>query len=123
MGLPDGYFVDMCRGANVPEVQVANPRDPAWRNRTSKTDRQDADLLAQLSASGPIRTVHVPEDHIRQWRVLIDYRHKLVHRRTRIKNRIKALLRNRGMPTGTLWNAEGMARLHDLALPMNAFMS
>jgi transposase len=117
-----GWFVDMCRGARVAEVQVANPRDPAWRNRTSKTDRQDADLLAHLSASGQIRTVHVPEDHIRQWRVLIDYRHELVHRRTRIKNRIKALLRNRGLPTGTLWNADGMARLRDFALPMDSCM-
>jgi transposase len=37
-------------------------------------------------------------------------------------NRIKALLRNLGMPTGTLWNAEGMTRLRALALPMNSSM-
>ena len=115
-----GWFVDMCRGANVPEVQVVNPRDPAWRNRTSKTDRQDADLLAHLSTTGQVRTVHVPEDHIRQWRILIDYRHELVQRRTRIKNRIKSLLRNRGLPTGSLWNREGMASLRAMAKPMDA---
>jgi len=115
-----GWFVDMCRGAGVPEVQVANPRDPAWRNRTSKTDRQDADLLTHLSASGQLRTVHVPPDQIRQWRILIDYRHELVHRRTRIKNRIKSLLRNRGLPTGSLWNREGMASLRAMAMPMDA---
>lgn len=113
-----GWIVDLCRGAGVAEVQALNPRDPAWLNRTAKTDRLDADLLAHLSASGQAKTVHVPDDRVRQWRVLVDYRHRLVHRRTRVKNRIKALLRNRGLPTSHLWTAESLQRLTALAQPI-----
>lgn len=113
-----GWVVDLCREAAVKEVQVANPNDPAWRNRTSKTDRSDADLLARLSAGGTLRTVHIPERPVREWRVLIDYRHRLVAARTRIKNRLKAILRDQGLPTGRLWNQVGLTSLGVLAKPV-----
>ena len=115
-----GWVVDVLRGAKVPEIQVANTRDPAWRNRTSKTDRNDADLLVRLSVSDQLRTIHVPEKDVREWRGLIDYRHALVRRRTRVKNRIKAILRNQGLPTGGLWTIEGGERLRALARPLDA---
>jgi len=111
-----GWVVDLCRGCEV-EVQVVNPRDEAWKNRSSKTDRQDADLLAKLSATGQVRTVHVPAREIREWRCLIDYRHRLVGRRTRIKNRIRALLREAGLQIPRLWSTDGMGRLSELARP------
>lgn len=115
-----GWMVDCLRAAGVSEVQVANTRDAAWQNRTSKTDRQDADLLARLSATGQLRTVHVPERDVREWRGLIDFRHQLVRRRTRIKNHIKAILRNQGLATGKLWTDDGMARLGALAKPLSS---
>lgn len=113
-----GWVVDLCRGIRVPEIQVVNPNDPAWKNRPTKTDRHDADLLARLSASGHLRTVHVPETNVREWRDLIDYRHRLVAARTRIKNRIKSILMNHGLPTGRLWNAAGLASVAVLAKPL-----
>lgn len=113
-----GWVTDLYRGAGVAEVQVANPMDEAWRNRTSKTDRKDADLLARLSASGHLRTVHIPERPVREWRELIDYRHRLVRSRTRVKNRIKSILVNQGLATGSLWNASGLAYLGVLAKPL-----
>lgn len=113
-----GWVVDLCHEAAVKEVQVANPNDPAWRNRTSKTDRRDADLLARLSAGGMLRTVHIPQRPVREWRLLIDYRHRLVAERTRIKNRLKGLLRDQGLPTGKLWNAVGLTGLGVLAKPV-----
>ncbi len=113
-----GWVVDLSRAAGISEVHIANPMDEAWRNRTSKTDRKDADLLARLSATGQIRLVHVPERPIREWRELIDYRHFLVHQRTRIKNRIKAILINQGISTGRLWNERGMASLAALGKPL-----
>lgn len=61
--LRTGRLVDMCRGANVPKVH-GQPTRTRLVHRTSKTDRQDADLLAQLSTTGQLRTVHV------QWRIL-----------------------------------------------------
>ncbi len=115
-----GWVVDCLRGADVQDIQVVNTRDAAWRNRTSKTDRNDADLLARLSATGQLRTVHVPARDIREWRGLIDYRHQLVRRRTRIKNHIKSLVRNQGLPTGKLWSTEGLERLAKLAKPIGS---
>lgn len=114
------WVVDLLRAAEVAEIQVANPKDPAWMNRTSKTDGRDADLLARLSATGQLRTVHVPERPVRAWRSLIDYRHRLVGARTRIKNHIKAILQQQGIPTGKLWNAAGMTSLRALAKPLVA---
>jgi len=114
-----GWVVDLCRGANIVEIQVANPMDPAWRNRTNKTDRNDADLLARLSATGQLRTVHMPKREVREWRDLIGYRHRLVRERSRIKNHIRSILMTQGLPTGRLWNKDGFARLAELARPMD----
>jgi len=103
-----GHFVDLCEVLGLP-IQVANVRDPAWQNRTSKTDRNDAELLARLSASGQLRTVEVPPRDIRQWRLAIHHRHELVRCRTRIKNRIRALLRNELQPpVKNLWSVKGL---------------
>lgn len=113
-----GWVVDLCRAANIPEVHVANPMDEAWRNRISKTDRKDADLLLRLSATGQLRLVHMPERPVREWRELIDYRHFLVRQRTRIKNRIKSILMNQGISTGRIWNERGMTSLAVLAKPL-----
>jgi transposase len=112
-----GWVVDLLRALDL-EVQVVNPRDPAWVNRTVKTDRQDADLLTMLSASGQVRTVVIPEAGVRHWRSLISYRQRLVASRTRVKNHIKAILRRQGLATGRLWTAEGLANLRTLARPL-----
>jgi transposase len=115
-----GWVVDLLRGAGVAEVQIANAKDPAWLNRTSKTDGRDADLLARLSATGQLRTVHIPERAVREWRTLIDFRHRLVGARTRVKNHIKAILQQQGIATGKLWNSFGMTSLRLLAKPLAA---
>src|SRR5258708_3897430 len=54
-----GILVDICAAKEI-TIQVANIRDPAWQNRTSKTDRNDAELMARLAATGQLRTVLVP---------------------------------------------------------------
>jgi len=112
-----GWVVDLLRALQV-EVQVVNPRDPAWINRTVKTDAHDADLLTHLSACGQTRTVDVPEAGVRHWRSLIRYRQRLVAARTRVKNHIKSILRRQGLETIRLWTEEGMARLQSLARPL-----
>lgn len=114
-----GWVVDLLRGAEVPEVQILNPRDEAWRNRPTKTDRHDADLLAKLSATGQMRTVHVPETRVRQWRCLIGLRNVVVRQITRAKNHVKAILRAQGLPAGAgMWTVEGSMHLATLAKPM-----
>lgn len=117
--LGTGWVVDLCRAAGVGEIQVVNPMDEAWRNRTSKTDRRDADLLAKLSAVGQVRTVHVPTKDVRQWRELIACRQRLVRDRTALKCQIKSILRSEGLPTSNLWTVTGMASLTALAVPLS----
>jgi transposase len=52
--------------------------------------------LAQLSAVNQLPQVVVPERNTRQWRALIEYRQRLVARRTAVKNHIRALLDREG---------------------------
>jgi transposase len=76
-----------------------------------------------LSTSNMLRTVHVPERHVREWRELISHRHMLVRDRTRIKNRIRALLGHHGIATGKAWTTTGMASLDAQSKPMAACSS
>jgi len=98
------------------DVQVANPTTEGWRwrNVKAKTDRLDALKLARLSAVGQLPQVHVPSPVVRQRRGLIGYRHTLVARRTRIKNRIRSLLhcQGLGMPRGARgWTSASLLTL------------
>lgn len=88
-----GWVCDLVRRAGI-EIHVAKTTEQAWRwkNVKRKTDRDDALKLAQLSSLNQIKLVHVPELKTRQWRSLITYRHRVVARRTQVKNRIKAIL-------------------------------
>src|SRR2546425_11845272 len=88
-----GWVSDLVRALGI-ELQVASTTHDAWRwkNVKRKNDRQDALKLAQLSALGQLTLVHVPEQGVRQWRSLINYRGRLVSRRTKIQKHIRALL-------------------------------
>jgi len=103
-------------------VQVANPTTEGWRwrNVKAKTDRLDALKLARLSAAGELPQVHMPPSVVRQRRGLIGYRHALVARRTRIKNRIRSLLQCQGlsMPHGARgWTSASLGTLMKLSCP------
>jgi transposase len=102
------------------DVQVANPTTEGWRwrNVKAKTDRLDALKLARLSAAGQLPQVHMPLPVVRQRRGLIGYRHTLVARRTRIKNRIRSLLQCQGlsMPRGSRgWTSRSLLSLMKMA--------
>jgi transposase len=113
-----GLLVDLCQAENI-QVKVANVRDPAWQNRTNKTDRNDAELLARLAATGQLRTVCVPPRDVREWRSLIFYRHQMVRERIRCKNRIKSVLRNELISTKGLWSKLGMTSARCIAKPLS----
>jgi transposase len=114
-----GWVTDLLRShASKPRVLVANPRDEAWRNRTSKTDRKDAVLLAKLALTGQLKTVQIPEAAHRGWRELISARHAWVQMRTQVKNRIRALLKRQNLHRKELWSKPGLAWLADLAKPL-----
>jgi transposase len=76
------------------EIEVASTNDEAWswRKVKRKSDRDDGLKLAKLKAQNNITPVYMPKLEVRQWRALIQYRHRLVGESTGIRNRIRALL-------------------------------
>ena len=117
-----GWVSDLVHALGI-ELQVANTADERWRWRQvkQKNDRNDALKAAQLSAVNQLRTVHVPQVEVRQWRALIAYRHHLVRRRTKIKNHIRDLLQREGqlLPRGrSAWTQVGMAALAAMVKPL-----
>lgn len=99
-------------------VVVAHPGQLRLIFRSKrKNDRVDARKLAKLLFLDEVPTVHVPEIDVRGWRRLIEYRHRLVCKRTRAKNGIRALLRGRGIAAPkSLWTHAGRQWLRDLSL-------
>jgi len=119
-----GWVNDLARERGI-EVQVANPIHEGWRwkNVKRKTDRDDALKLAKLSAANQLPMVWMPGAPVRQWRSLIGYRHKLVRRRTAVRNRLRALLDAQGLgwpdAEGT-WSPEALAALSKMSRPLEA---
>ena len=82
----------------VESLTVSNPNKMTWIFRTSrKNDRIDARKQAVLLSIGEVPKVHIPVLEVRQWRATIQHRRLLVHRRTALKNRIRALLKAHGL--------------------------
>ena len=118
-----GWVVDLARGLEL-EVQVADVTGEAWQYRkvNRKTDRDDALKLARLSVLNQINCVHVPDRPMRQWRTLISYRSALSAERTRIKNRIRAVLLREAwlLPSGkSAWSQALRKTLTERARPLN----
>ena len=121
IGPTAGWVADIVREAGI-ELEVANPAHDAWRwrNVKRKTDRLDALKLAELSAAKQLRLVHVPERSVRQWRSLIQYRQRIVRRRTAVKNRIRGLLVSEGISAADgrkFWTQERLEKLRAMAMP------
>jgi len=124
IGSAAGWICDLVRSLGI-EIQVANTAHEAWRwkNTKRKTDKDDALRLAQLSAMNQLPTVYVPAPAIRQWRSLIEYRARLVHRRTACKNQIRAILERQAILWPEHWagfTEEALGQLEDLAEPVEA---
>jgi transposase len=83
----------------------------------NKNDRRDAEKLAKLLYLGEVPAVHVPTADVRAWRELITFRQRLVQKRTRAKNGVRALLRCLGITAPRrpgIWTAKGLAWLKQL---------
>jgi transposase len=96
------------------EVQVANASRIPWLFRDGrKNDRLDARKLATLLYLDQLPTVHLPTAQVSGWRALINYRRSLVNGRTRIRNRIRSILRSFGRrcPHRSCWTRKGMTWL------------
>lgn len=94
------------------QVQVAHPGHLRLIFRSKKkTDRVDASKIAKLLFLGELPRIHVPSLRVRQWRGLLEFRHRKVHRMVSVKNQIRALLRGLAIdpPKFKLWSKPGMA--------------
>src|SRR5687768_6169348 len=79
-------------------VVVAHPGQLRLIFRSKqKHDRADAEKLAKLLYLDEVPAVHVPAGDVRAWRQLIEYRRRLVAKRTRTKNALRAILRTRAL--------------------------
>jgi transposase len=82
----------------VDSIKVANPDKMTWIYRTTKkNDRMDARKMAVLLSIGEIPAVYMPNKEVRQWRMIICHRKKLLEGLVAAKNRIRALLKSQGI--------------------------
>jgi len=85
--------------------------------RKQKTDRRDAAQLLQLLMENRFPRIWVPSLEERDVRQLLMHRHQQVQGRTRIKNRLQALMLSQGVQKKRkLWTAAGRAELEKLEL-------
>jgi len=92
----------------VDDITVSNPTKMTWIYRTSKkNDRIDARKQAILLSIGEVPKVHIPSKEVRQWRVAIQHRRKIVSKICQVKNRIRAILKANGFvksaQSGSWW--------------------
>ncbi|MCG8507665.1 MAG: IS110 family transposase [Rhodospirillales bacterium] len=114
-----GYGTLYERLSQLPNLKRIVVAHPGKLPRTKqKNDRVDAQTLATLLMVDRIPAVHVPNKAGRDWRRMIEYRTRLVQKRTRCKNALRALLRTYGIvaPRG-LWSAKGRTWLGEAELP------
>jgi transposase len=107
----------------VARVVVSNPlQTKAIAQAKIKTDKVDAQVLAQLLRTEFLPLVWEPDEVTEQRRVLSSRRAGLVAERTRLKNRIHAVLAHGliAVPDGELFSGKGRAWLAQAELPARA---
>jgi len=104
----------------VAQVVVGNPlKTKAIAEAKVKTDKVDAEVLAQLLRCEYLPAVWQPDEQTRQWRSWITHRTALMTNRARIKNRVQGLLGRLLIhsPYKLLWTKNGIAWLRSVELP------
>ena len=118
-----GYLFDLLESIpNIQKVILANPyKTRIIAEAQIKTDKIDARKLAQLLRVGLIPQAHIPAKPVRQKKDILRQRQYWVRTRTKLRNRVHALLdRQRGleMPQVTdLFGSKGKAALKVARLP------
>jgi transposase len=105
----------------VESIKVANPDKMTWIYRTAKkNDRLDARKMAVLLSIGEIPAVHMPGKEVRQWRMVICHRRKLLAGAVAAKNRIRALLNSQGITKpankGKWWNRQNRLWMRQISV-------
>lgn len=106
-------------------VAVAHPGQLRLIFKSKKKhDRIDAARIAKLLYLDEVPRVHVPDVNVRSWRKLIEYRQRLLSRRSAVKNQIRATLRGCGVASPTrLWTNKALAWLKGVQLPAGEMLT
>jgi transposase len=83
---------------------------------TKKTDKLDAQVLAEFLSLDMIPSAHRPSPRLREHRALVRQRQYIQRRITSLKNRLRHLLSNYNADVKNLFSEEGQAYLGKLAL-------
>jgi transposase len=97
-GTQAAWLYDIIR-PQVSELVVCNPHHNHLLKSGNKSDRVDARKLAQLLRAGMLRPVYHGEQGMRTLKELVRSYECLVADTSRVKNRIKAIYRGRGVRT------------------------
>jgi transposase len=109
----------------VAEIVVGNPlKTKAIAEAKVKTDKVDAEVLAQLLRCDYLPIVWQPDDRTRQYRSWLTHRCALMSQRGRLKNHVQGLLGRLLIhsPHKLLWTKKGLAWLKALELPSHERM-
>jgi transposase len=117
---PTWHFVDQVQD-HVGQVCVVDTRKTKLKaGYAAKTDRLDARRLADALRRESVVSIYVPPPAIRELRELCRHRLTLVQMRTRVLQRLRALLLRHGLgdpPTRRLRTAVGQEWLNQIQLP------
>jgi transposase len=105
---------------HVAAVVVGNPlKTRAIAEAKVKTDKVEAEVLAQLLRCDYLPAVWHPDEQTQLWRGLVTHRTVLMTHRARIKNHVQSLLGRLLLrpPGKCLWTRTGLAWLREVALP------
>lgn len=111
---------------HVARVVVSNPlRTKAIAEAKVKTDKVDAEVLAQLLRCDYLPSVWQPDRQTEQLRRITTQHATLVAERTRVKNRIQSRIARLLLapPCKVLWTKIGLAWLRELPLPIDERLS
>jgi transposase len=121
---PTGFgLARSLRSAGIKVLLAAPSRIPRPIAATNKTDSLDCIKLAELAASGLVRSIAIPSEREEAFRALSRRRHQLTDSLRRVKQRIRSLLLALGVtePAGIdHWGKAAVLALETLVLPAGA---
>jgi len=121
----DAYFIQALLDELQIPVHLAHPRKLRLiAESSSKTDRTDAHLIADLLRMGRLPEAYLAPSEVTEMRQLTRGRQSLVNTRTRLKNQVSAVLRRHGCkcPLSDKFGKAGRAWIESLQLPTIAAM-
>jgi transposase len=113
-----GWLVELLEELELEPHLVHPSRCKAIASARLKNDKVDAATLAQLLGADLLPEAWIAPQQVRDLRALLRHRASLIRLSTGLKNRVHAVLADRGIPArSSLWTSPGRAWLAALDLP------